>query len=930
MGGIAYTEEIPDMKKHLAIASLLSLICTSFAGISPVSAAPNDTLVKGGTSSVYYLHNGMRYVFPYENVFFSWFSDFSSVVTISDAELVTYPLKKNVTYQPGKWMVKIVTDPKVYVVGRYGTLHWVTSESLATQLYGSNWNQMVRDVPDAFFENYVIGDPITSANQFVPQQETSGSTMQAALDWDVRTQTPTPLPSPSAPTAPTPPTSPTPTAPTTPTPTTPSSPVSVSTSCVPGSGTDYQVGPNAGQLTSLSQVPWETLKAGDTVRIFYRAAPYRGKFLLTAHGTASAPVRVCGVKGPNGERPIVTGDGAVTRTALVYGSSYSAPIQESRSVVMIKGSAAEWTDVPTYIQIDGLAIRGAHPSYSFTDTHGATQAYTDFGACVWVDRGHNITIADNEISDCSQGIFTKSTDDGSFAVTKDIRIAGNDIHGNGIAGSDRMHNTYTQSVGIVYEYNTIGAERSGAGGNAIKDRSVGTVIRFNRIEEGAHAMDLVESEDFPTIATADPAYRKTYVYGNQIKKNGGTGSFIHYGGDHVGSTQSTWGEPIFRKGTLYFWNNSVIVTGNSGALFQLSTTEETAQVWNNIFYFSPSVTQLSMRANQEVGGGYTAGGILNLGVNWINTNWSDSDQWHPVPGQLHGTSNLITGSVAPINTTTFVPVTTQVVDVAQANLSAVSAYPVNMQLLNGVSMTRSVVGSAADLGAVEYVSGALSSVSQTTTPVAQSTPTTTPTPTTTTSPSTTPTSEPTTIPTPTPTSGAFISFADFPNGTNVNSTASDWGGTGQFEVVGGTLQTVAGRGSYGEYSFRTGMPGANQGIEIVRKGGAFSGSLATLLHAGYAGNYSSGRYTATWNADYIDLRSDNGTINYHIPISVNWNADATLKMTIQSGVLKLFANGTEVYSYTDPNPLSGGYPGFSLVPGSDVTAQRLVSVRVNS
>lgn len=142
--------------------------------------------------------------------------------------------------------------------------------------------------------------------------------------------------------------------------------------CVAGSGQDYQVGPGAGQLGSLDQVPWENLAAGDTVRIFYRAQPYRGKFLLMAHGTPSAPVRVCGVKGPNGECPIVSGDGATTRTTLVYGGVSSAAIQESRSVVMIKGDASIWDDFPSHIQIDGLAIRGAHPDYSFTDTQGAT------------------------------------------------------------------------------------------------------------------------------------------------------------------------------------------------------------------------------------------------------------------------------------------------------------------------------------------------------------------------------------------------------------------------------------------------------------------------------------------------------------------------------------------------------------------------------
>ncbi len=89
------------------------------------------------------------------------------------------------------------------------------------------------------------------------------------------------------------------------------------TDCVAGSGTDYQVGPGNGQLASLDLVPWESIKAGDTVRIFYKSDPYRGKILLTAQGTEDKWIRVCGVKGPNGQRPIIDGENAVARLGII-------------------------------------------------------------------------------------------------------------------------------------------------------------------------------------------------------------------------------------------------------------------------------------------------------------------------------------------------------------------------------------------------------------------------------------------------------------------------------------------------------------------------------------------------------------------------------------------------------------------------------------
>ena len=332
--------------------------------------------------------------------------------------------------------------------------------------------------------------------------------------------------------------------------------------------------------------------------------------------------------------------------------------------------------------------------------------YDGFCACVWVERGHNIQIVDNEISDCQMAIFSKSTEDGDFSLSKNLRIAGNYMWGHGISGSDREHTTYTQSVGTLIEFNRYGPLRTGAGGNSVKDRSVGTVVRFNRIDEGARAVDLVEAEDFPGVALKDPAYRTAFVYGNQIKKNGNTGSVIHYGGDHDGSSAgASWGEPIFRKGTLYFVNNTLHITGTGAELFQLDTTDERAEVFNNIFVFADSVPvgQRSMRASREVGAGWTPGGILNLGRNWISSGWADSDIYHPVKGQLIGAANMLAGSSLPIDLATMTPLASSVVlDAVQAAPGLASAYGVTQQLgANFVPAARTVKGAAMDLGAVE-------------------------------------------------------------------------------------------------------------------------------------------------------------------------------------------------------------------------------------
>lgn len=135
-----------------------------------LAAAPNPPCVAGqrirsvSNSAVYYCGaDGKRYVFPNDKVYFSWYPDFTGVVTVSDEALASAMLGGNVTYKPGVRLVKITTDPKVYAVDRGGVLRHVATPELAAALYGSGWAKQVHDIPDAFFINYRVGDAVTTA-----------------------------------------------------------------------------------------------------------------------------------------------------------------------------------------------------------------------------------------------------------------------------------------------------------------------------------------------------------------------------------------------------------------------------------------------------------------------------------------------------------------------------------------------------------------------------------------------------------------------------------------------------------------------------------------------------------------------------------------------------------------------------------------------
>ncbi len=137
-----------------------SLVFPNVALAATLSAG--DLIKASGPAAYYYGADGKRYVFPHEKQFFSWFKDFSSVKTITDAELAAISIGGNVTERPGTKLVKITTDPKTYAVTQGGVLHWIQSEAIAKALYGDNWNQRVIDVPDAFFVNYTVGSAVAT------------------------------------------------------------------------------------------------------------------------------------------------------------------------------------------------------------------------------------------------------------------------------------------------------------------------------------------------------------------------------------------------------------------------------------------------------------------------------------------------------------------------------------------------------------------------------------------------------------------------------------------------------------------------------------------------------------------------------------------------------------------------------------------------
>ncbi len=151
------------------IADALNIDIDKDTTTTPETACAAGALIKGSQKAVYYCgRDGKRYVFPNEHTFFTWYGGFDAVQLLSDDLLASIPLGSNVTYRPGVRLVKIQTDPRVYAVSKGGILHWLKDEGIAILLYGTDWAHMVHDVPEAFFINYTLGDPISSGTTTSP------------------------------------------------------------------------------------------------------------------------------------------------------------------------------------------------------------------------------------------------------------------------------------------------------------------------------------------------------------------------------------------------------------------------------------------------------------------------------------------------------------------------------------------------------------------------------------------------------------------------------------------------------------------------------------------------------------------------------------------------------------------------------------------
>lgn len=477
-----------------------------------------------------------------------------------------------------------------------------------------------------------------------------------------------------------------------------------------GSHQTYDVGPGKA-YTELTDVPFMSLVAGDVVNIYYRSTPYRTKFGLRAKGTAAQPVIINGVTDGACNRPVISGDGAVSATDLKT-KPISGGIDNLGLILIYRTSTdpdatfssnpsdtdPSHTYTPQYITIQNLKLTGANETTSFKNPSGVTTKYDPFGGAIYAVRVSHLTVENCEITDTGTGIFVNSKGQSYFDFSDNTIIRRNLIYGNGSVNTETIHNLYIQSRRALYEANYIGHLKLNAPGSTLKDRGSGAVIRYNYIVATARALDLVESEEeYYSNVKADPLYDYAWVYGNTIyddkDANGGTNP-VHWGYDNNVNAS--------HKGTMFFYANTYYLKAKNSfniQIFQFANNDQNMTIdskyrieaFNNIFWNDDGSTSANFMSH--------LGNVILTGTNFMPANY----------GLFYngtGTGTLTTsGSIMLGN-----PVQGTTTGIVLPSLSTVVlAFPASPYSITPMSLAplsnSSVIGQAQNIGPSFYPTG---------------------------------------------------------------------------------------------------------------------------------------------------------------------------------------------------------------------------------
>ena len=271
--------------------------------------------------------------------------------------------------------------------------------------------------------------------------------------------------------------------------------------------------------------------------------------------------------------------------------------------------------MPQWIVIENLEIRGAHNPNTFTGPDGATETYTDPASSIYVEFGENITVRNCDLNDNGNGFFAFSSN--TIASRNILVLEGNHIHDNGNVGSNFEHNVYVEAIGDHVPVQPSrhaccrapAATTSRTARPAWSSATTGSSTR-TASSTSSHAEDSALVRADPRLPR-DPRLRQRDHRASQQRQQ-----------RHRATTAATAALPQkFRKGTLYFYNNTVVSDRTDATrLFRMATNDESIDARNNIAYVTAAGGNLQVLDNY---------GRLTLTQNWFKTGWTPFSRTRP-------------------------------------------------------------------------------------------------------------------------------------------------------------------------------------------------------------------------------------------------------------------------------------------------------------
>lgn len=169
------TDLLTELASAVSDSVLLGIDTADVSSIETTPSAQSGSIIRADhDDTVYYIDaTGHRRPLPDTQTYFTWESSFDTVQTVTEADLAEIPLGPALSPKPGTVLVKIQSVPKVFAIdgtAETPVLRWITSEAIATSLYGAHWADSVIDIPPTMWSHFTIGNDINSVHDSTASQ----------------------------------------------------------------------------------------------------------------------------------------------------------------------------------------------------------------------------------------------------------------------------------------------------------------------------------------------------------------------------------------------------------------------------------------------------------------------------------------------------------------------------------------------------------------------------------------------------------------------------------------------------------------------------------------------------------------------------------------------------------------------------------------